>query len=344
MSGRVRAMAALTAVAVLAVAPWVAWSGRLGTDGGAAARLPAAATAPTATTVMAVTAVTTATTATTVTTATTAPTATTATTVSAPASRPGGPASWVEAVRIVALYGNDASAALGVLGEQPPEEAAVRLAQVAAPFRAGDRPVQGAFELIATIATSGPGNDGLHRARSSSSHVQRYLDVADAHGLLLILDIQPGRSDFLTEVRHYEPFLRRPNVHVALDPEWHVGPTGVPGDGIGDVRAADVNAVARYLAQIVAAEQLPDKLLVVHQFRSEMLPDRRRLREPAGVELMIHMDGFGAREDKLATYREVAAAPPFGNGFKLFYDEDVDLFSPAEVLRLDPVPDLITYQ
>jgi hypothetical protein len=246
--------------------------------------------------------------------------------------------------RIVALYGNDAAAALGVLGEQPPQAAADRLRDVAAPFEQGDRPVQGAFELIATVANSFPGESGLYRTVSSDAHVQRYLDVATAEGLLLILDIQPGRGDFLTEVQRYERFLREPNVHVALDPEWHVGPGQVPGEVVGQVDATEVNAVADYLAAIVAEEGIGEKMLVVHQFQSRMLTRRELLRDPPGVAVVIHMDGFGTQSQKLATYSIVHAEPPFHNGFKLFYDEDVDMFTPAETLGLDPVPDLITYQ
>lgn len=246
--------------------------------------------------------------------------------------------------RVVALYGNDVAAALGVLGEQPPAEAAQRLATVAEPFEAGDRPVRGAFELIATIASSTPGGDGLYRSPSSAAQVQRYLDVAVANDLLLLLDIQPGRGDFLTELQRYDAFLRHPNVHAALDPEWHVGPGQVPGQTVGQVSAAEVNQVADYLAAIVAEEGIPEKLLVVHQFQARMLTDRDQLREPPGVLLTIHMDGFGTRAQKLATYGVVAADPPWNNGFKLFYDEDVDMFAPSEVLALDPVPDLITYQ
>lgn len=248
-------------------------------------------------------------------------------------------------VRVVALYGNDSSPALGVLGEQPPDAAAARLEQVIAPFRAvSDRPIQGAFELIATVAQAAPGPSGLYRAPSSDAFVQRYLDAARAHGLMLILDIQPGRSDFLTEAKRYEAFLRQPDVHLALDPEWRVGPNSVPGQVVGQVSAAEVNSVADWLAAIVAEEKLPEKLFIVHQFQVRMITDRAALRDPAGLAVTIHMDGFGTRSQKLATYSFTQAAAPFHNGFKLFYDEDVNMFSPAETLGLSPVPDLITYQ
>ena len=255
-----------------------------------------------------------------------------------------GPSTLFPDFRMVALYGNDVDARLGVLGEQPPDAAADRLFEFADPYAAGDRPVLGAFELIATIATSFPGPSGLYRAPSSAEHVQRYLDAANANGVHLILDIQPGRGDFLTELRRYDEFLREPNVHAALDPEWNVGPGQVPGQVVGQVSAFEVNEIADYLSGIVAEEGLPEKMLVVHQFQDRMLTDREALREPPGVAVTIHMDGFGTQSQKLATYDVVAASPPFTNGFKLFLDEDIDMFTPGEVLDLDPVPDLITYQ
>ena len=40
-----------------------------------------------------------------------------------------------------------------------------------------------------------------------------------------MLDIQPGRSSFIDEVKHLQPWLRTPFVSVALDPEWNMGST-----------------------------------------------------------------------------------------------------------------------
>jgi hypothetical protein len=246
--------------------------------------------------------------------------------------------------RMVALYGTDRSDLMGALGEQSPEAAAERLAEVIEPWREGDRPVLGTFELIATIATAGPGSDGMYRSPSSASQIQKYLDVAREYGYYLLLDIQPGRSDFLTETQRYEQFIREPDVGIALDPEWRMGPDEVPGELVGQVTAAEVNEVAEYLAQIVREEGLPQKLLVVHQFQDRMILNKGDLIAPPELAVNIHMDGFGTREEKLNTYSITQVEPPFWNGFKLFYDEDINMFSPADVLALDPVPDLITYQ
>ncbi len=249
--------------------------------------------------------------------------------------------------RIVAIYGTDRSERLGVLGEQGPREAAERLAEIAAPYEQGDRPVLPAFELIATLATAAPGEGGLHRLPASEELVQRYLDAARRHGIYLILDIQPGRSDFLTEAKRYERFLREPDVGLALDPEWRTEWPATPGGGhVGQVAAAEVNAVGEWLAGLVAEEDLPEKLLVVHQFQERMITDRDQLREPPGIALTIHMDGQGTRAQKLDTYSKVRVDPPWHNAVKLFYDEDVDMYRPEEVLGgvFQPVPELVTYQ
>jgi hypothetical protein len=163
----------------------------------------------------------------------------------------------------------------------------------------------------------------------------------------VILDLQPGQSDFLTEAKYYEAFLREPDVGLALDPEWRTeAPAKPQGGDIGQVDASEVNAVIDYVAQLVAEEHLPEKLLVVHQFNDRMITNRDQLREEPGVAVMIHMDGFGDRSDKLDSYDMVRAAPPFNMGLKLFYDEDIGLLGATDVLGglFDPVPDMITYQ
>ncbi len=247
--------------------------------------------------------------------------------------------------RIVAMYGNDIDSRLGALGEQSPEASVARLESLVAPYREGDLPVQGAFELIATIALASAGEDGLYRSRSTAEQVRRYVDVARDHGLYVILDIQPGRARFLPEVQVYEEFLLEPHVGVALDPEWRVGPDQTPGGGfVGQIDATEVNEVSAYLADLVAQHDLPEKLLVVHQFQIRMITDKEAIVDRDGVAINIHMDGFGTRAEKLNTYSLVQVEPPFFNGFKLFFDEDIDMFSPAEVMALDPSPVFISYQ
>lgn len=237
---------------------------------------------------------------------------------------------------------------MGILGEQTAEASYPRLADVVEEWSAiDDRPILPAYDLIATLATATRGDDGFYNLPSSDEFIQRYLDAARADGVYLILDIQPGQSDFLTEAKRYEKFLREPDVGLALDPEWRTRAPQKPGGGyVGSVGAAEVNAVSTWLSGIVAEEELPEKLLVVHQFQDRMISSKELLEEPPGIALTIHMDGQGGRAVKLDTYSRTTVTDPLNNGFKLFYDEDIDIFQPIDVLgaTISPTPDFISYQ
>ncbi|MGI9017161.1 MAG: cell wall-binding repeat-containing protein [Euzebya sp.] len=259
---------------------------------------------------------------------------------------PGGGWSLLPQQRLIALYGSHFSPALGVLGEQPPSQVGSRLDAITQPYaELSARPVLPAFDLIATIATAAAGADGQYRTRSTDAEIQQWLDAARAEGAYLVLDLQPGRSDFLTEAQAYERFIREPDVGLALDPEWRTEAPETPGGGtVGSVTAAEVNAVSAWLADLVDQEGLPEKLLVIHNFRVDMITDRADLVARDGLATVLHMDGQGGRAVKLDSYRILAQQPPFANGFKVFFDEDPNPFQPAEVLALDPVPDFISYQ
>lgn len=266
------------------------------------------------------------------------------TTTAPPPELPRGGREIFPAHRVVANYGNAESAAMGILGQTPPEQAAAALEVAAAPFGQPDRPVLPAFELIVSVAQASPGSDGNYSVPTPLALVQRWLDAARAARMLLILDIQPGTSPFLPEVQRFESFLRQPDVGLALDSEWRMQPGQVPGRQIGSVDAAEINEVSAWLAGIVREERLPEKLFVLHQFTHSMITNRSAVVDQPGLVTLFHIDGFGGREIKLEKYQALKATPPFANGLKLFYDEDTDMFAPADVLALTPAPDLITYQ
>lgn len=258
---------------------------------------------------------------------------------------PRGGATLFPQHRLVALYGHHSSPSLGVLGEQRPEDAVARLEPIASAFDTDGRVPLPTFELIVSLATSGPGPDGDYSAPSSREQIQPWLDAARANGVYLLLDLQPGRTDFLTEAQRYEDLLREPDVGLALDPEWRLGPDQVHLEQVGSVDAKEVNRVSAWLADIVREEGLPQKLFVVHQFQLRMVSNRDQLRVRPELATVIQMDGQGSRAAKLDTYRAVTrGAGPWYHGFKLFYDEDPDLFQPADVLGLSPVPAFVSYQ
>jgi hypothetical protein len=202
-----------------------------------------------------------------------------------------------------------------------------------------------ALELITVIANADPGEDGMYRSRQTGAVIRRYLRAARRHDMLLVLDIQPGRSDFMTEARALRRFLEQPDVSLALDPEWKMGPEEVPGQTIGSTDAAEVNEVSRWLSRIVKEEGLPQKLLVVHRFTSDMIGRERLLKRHPGVALTINVDGFGTQAQKLAKYRDFTRGHKGRlNGFKLFYKEDTNLMRPRQVLRMKPRPDFVVYE
>ena len=246
--------------------------------------------------------------------------------------------------RIVAYYGSVGGKALGVLGKGTPEQAAVAIEKAARPYARYGKPVQPAMELIATVAQAKPGADGTYSYRVPDAEIQRYLDVARKHRMLLLLDVQPGRADFLSQVRDLEKFIVQPDVGIAVDPEWKLTPTQRPLRQIGSSTAAPINAVSAYVAGLVQRLRLPQKLFVVHQFQVRMLPDREAIVARPELAMSFHVDGQGPVKDKLKTYAVLRAKVPFHMGFKLFYVKDPVLMSPAQAMALRPRPDLITYQ
>ena len=262
----------------------------------------------------------------------------------APPQLPRGGREIFPRYRVVGFYGAPQAAELGILGIGTPTRAARRLRTQAAAYRRGGRPVMPALELISTIVNSTPGADGKYRTRQKRRVIRRYLKAARRARALLVLDIQPGRADFMDEVRALRPYLEQPDVSLALDPEWSMRPGQVPGQAIGSTTADKVNEVSAYLARTVKRRNLPQKLLLVHQFTDDMITDKKRLRRRPGIALTLNVDGIGDRPNKIGKYKSFTDSRRFHYGFKLFYKEDVNLMRPRDVLRLRPKPDLVMYE
>lgn len=247
--------------------------------------------------------------------------------------------------RVVAFDGAPQTPELGVLGDGTPAQAAARLEKQAEAYAEPGRPVLPAMELITTVAQADPGVDGMYRMRQTTQVLARYLKAVRAIKGLLILDIQPGRSTFLTELRQYRQWLRQPDVEVALDPEWSMRPGQIPGQVIGSTTGTVVNRVAAMLSHIVKVGNLPQKLLIVHRFTPDMIAGQSSIHAYPGVATVINIDGFGDRANKVSKYHLLAShRAGIGNGFKLFYTQDTNLMPPRTVLALRPSPDVIVYE
>jgi hypothetical protein len=247
--------------------------------------------------------------------------------------------------RVVAFYGAPQDPQLGILGIGRLSGVARKLQRQAKPYERRTRPILPAFELIATIAHADPGEDGMYRGRQPREVIDRHLRAARRAKAILLLDIQPGWADWDDEVDRLMPWLEEPDVHLALDPEWAT-PGSKPGSVIGSMDAEDVNRIAQRLSDLVEERNLPEKLLVVHQFTNDMIKGRERLVQPPGVALTLNVDGFGGKSAKVSKYNEFVrgAGGRFHSGFKLFYEEDTGLMTPRSVLGLKPPPDLVVYE
>jgi hypothetical protein len=205
-----------------------------------------------------------------------------------------------------------------------------------------------AFEIIATVASSSAGDDGDYSAEADPEFLRPWVEAAGRAGMYVVLDLQPGRTDFVSQAEQYRSLLELPHVGLALDPEWRLGPDEVHLTQIGSVGVDEVNQVIGWLADLTREKALPQKLLVLHQFRLDMLPGRERVdtgRDELAV--MIHADGQGAQGDKQETWRALheAAPPGLSWGWKNFYDEDLPVLTPEQTIgQVSPLPELVTYQ
>jgi hypothetical protein len=247
--------------------------------------------------------------------------------------------------RLVTYYGNPWAAGMGILGALSPQQLVSALQARAAQYQAaGGRPVRPVIHMVVTVAQGGPGADGLYRGRMPVSVIGQYAQLAAANGMLFLADVQVGRGTVADEVAAIQSFLEQPHVHLALDPEFDMWGDQVPGQELGHMTAAEINGAQNVLADI-AARTGQTKILVVHQFRASMLPDKAAIGRAPGVDLAIVMDGFGGQTVKIQNYDAYVrdSSFPYG-GIKLFFDYDAGLLTPAETLALTPPPDIVIYQ
>jgi hypothetical protein len=254
--------------------------------------------------------------------------------------------------RIVAYYGNFYSKKMGVLGEYPPDEMLKRLAVEVKKWEAADStiPVQPALHYIAATAQGSPGKDGKYRLRMPSKQIDSVINLAARINALVFLDVQVGFSNVEAEIPPLEKYLKMPQVHLGIDPEFSMKTGKKPGTVIGTMDAADVNFVSNYLANLVKANNLPPKILVVHRFTRPMITNYKNIKTRPEVQIVMDMDGWGEPTLKYDSYKSYIANEPVQfTGFKLFYKNDIRkknsrMLTPAEVLRQKPSPIYIQYQ
>ncbi|MET0397653.1 MAG: hypothetical protein ABW277_12560 [Longimicrobiaceae bacterium] len=253
--------------------------------------------------------------------------------------------------RIVCYYGNPNSKRMGALGEYPRDEMLRRLDREVQNWTRADpsTPAIPCLHMVTVVAQGDPGPSGKYRAQLRDSQTDSiYRMIHDRQGIFII-DVQVGTDDIRNFVPRFEEFLKRPDVHFAVDPEFYMRGGIVPGRKIGTMTAADINYVTGELARIVRENRLPPKVLVIHRFTRNMVTGSRDIILRPEVQIVMDMDGWGAPWLKRDSYRDYVVSEPVQyTGFKLFYHNDTKkgdpLMSPADLLKMHPRPLYIQYQ
>ena len=251
--------------------------------------------------------------------------------------------------RVVAYYGNLYSKRMGILGELPKYQMLAKLKGEVANWQKADTsiPVMPALHYVAVTAQS---NGGKQRMRMPGHQIDTIISWAKEINALVFLDIQVGWSTLQEEVPELEKYLKMPNVHLGIDPEFSMKFGDVPGKRIGTFNADDVNYTVNYLSDLVKKNNLPPKILVVHRFTQGMLTNAMNIKPTPEVQVLIDMDGWGDKILKKSSWlRYIKREPVQFAGFKLFYKNDTKkdkngLYTPEELLQFTPKPIYIQYQ
>lgn len=254
--------------------------------------------------------------------------------------------------RIVAYYGNFYSKQMGVLGEHEEDVMLQKLSDEVKRWEQADpsTPVIPAIHYIATTAQPRPGKENNYMLRMPDSQVDKSIMLAKKVNGIVFLDIQVGHSSFLKEVKILENYLKLPQVHLGIDPEFSMKNGEKPGTVVGTVDAAEINQVAQMLSKIVRDNNLPPKILIIHRFTQKMVTNYQDIKPLPEVQIVIEMDGWGSQDLKSNTYKSVIYREPVQfTGFKIFYKHDTRgpgslIFRPDQLLELRPIPSYIQYQ
>jgi hypothetical protein len=256
--------------------------------------------------------------------------------------------------RVVAYYGIPGAEPSGPAFELTTAMLA-RLKQTGNAYAALDptHPVQLGIDLVANVADGFPGPSGTYDHNVDNATIQQYIDFCQQNNLLLFFDLEFGRAPIQATVKSFLPYLERyPFAELALDPEWAFPPynPGIPGVNVGSLSATDINAIIGQMAAIPMQYHVPRKVLVIHEFRPEVLIHKEQIKADPLVSIVLHVDSVGdfpgASAEKIQQYAEWVKQQPIQyGGFKLFYNLETPyhLMTPKEVMALDPPPLVITY-
>lgn len=254
--------------------------------------------------------------------------------------------------RIVAFYGNFLSTKMGVLGEYSEDEMIAILNTETKKWELADpeTPILPAIHYIAITAQARPGEEGKYRLRMPDKEIEKALAIAKKINAIVFLDLQIGQSTIQEELPIFEKYLKMPEVHLGIDPEFSMKDGKLPGIYVGNYDAEEINYVVDYLANVVKENKLTPKILVIHRYTQNMVTNYKNIKIVPEVQIVMNMDGWGPEENKIASYTKYIYKEPVQfTGFKLFYKNDLwkpstAMMTPENILKLTPSPIYIQYQ
>lgn len=249
--------------------------------------------------------------------------------------------------RVLLIYGLPGDPSYGSLGSYDNLRMLEVLEAKVAEYQAVDpsRPIILGIEIIASLAQKSPGGNGNYIRDTSVATIYSYIEFTRAHGMVLFLDVQMGRRSVPEEVQRLQRYLQQPHVHLAVDPEFDVGPEEIPTIDIGRVTAADIRWTQDYLVQLSRDHGIPPKILIVHQFTVEMIVNKSLMRPVRGVQLVIDVSLWGTPQQKRAAYEQFVTNDrvEFG-GIMVSGTWDNPAMSAEDVINLPGAPDIVIYQ
>ncbi len=247
---------------------------------------------------------------------------------------------------LVGFYGRPHAKSLGILGELTVDELTSKMKIVQKEYEeiSNGIKITPTYHIIKDVATLEAGNDGDHIKPLNETHIMRYINKAQKENFAVILDVQLGTMTPINAIKPILKFLKYPNVHLAIDPEFKIPSHRryPPGKFIGHIFAKDVNEVQEAMQNYMNENAIEGKrMLLVHMFYKRMLRNKAQVKSYDSINLTYNIDGHGRGATKIKIYNHLynkEANMIAQGGFKIFYKNDIKpLMTPKQILGLEPV-------
>jgi len=260
---------------------------------------------------------------------------------------------------IVAYYGRPGVSSLGVLGQYSIDALIPKIKAKAAKYaKILNHHVTPAFDIIYGLGAADPGSRKDYIIPLSHKKLLPYITAAKEHDFALFIDLQLGKMTPLQAIQPVLKYLKYPNVHIAIDPEFEVHDLEIrPGKIVGHISGEEINEVQEAMNTYMNKHQIQEKkILIVHMFRHSMVTHQTSVKGYKNIDLIMNLDGHGPAKLKIDIYNGLYTknvAAKIAGGFKLFFKEDKpSIMTPRQVLGLESVsgvkiksmPKYINYQ